>query len=822
MSVETRRQFWKYMLGGGIALIALYFALPTSGAQDILYSAFGLGQVVCILLGIRWFRPADRLAWYLLAGAALCNTIGDNIGFAATFVFHATLPSPGPTDVAYLLSYPLLAAGILRLAHDTDRSARREDHVDAAVVALGVLALAWHFLMASYVSDHGVTFVGKVTLLAYPILDVVIVFILCRALIFNPGKRPFEYFLTASVVLALVADFVFDYLSLHNTYVTGSVLDAAYLLEYLAFGVAALHPSMGAARLSEVVERSEADRELELARRTNARKLRMPFVAITGFIPPTLLLMASLLGVSVNIPVLATLTVIVSALILIRVNWLIHRISDQATELSVQYQQLRHSNEVRDALERDLRHQAFHDQLTGLANRALLHDRLGHALASTPRTGRSVAILVGDLDGFKLLNDTHGHEAGDAALIMVAEVLQHTVRPGDTVARPGGDEFAILMEEVDDPRDVLELAQRIVRAVKRAAEGDPRMVGVTMSAGIAVGDASVEMDQLLNEADAAMYLAKTNGKNRVQVFQPAMRARMVERAELSKSFAGALERSEFFLDFQPIFSLATGQVLSFEALVRWNHPRLGRLSPRSFIPVAEETGFIVPLGRWVMQSATEHLAAWSTLSDHSPSLSLNLSKRQLGTPGLVEDLESAMSVAGARSDRLMVEVKESVLMSHVSQVDTALAALRSQDVRVAVDNFGTGYSALRYLERCPVDLIKIDRSFVNSLSSGHRQGSALVATMVGLAHSLDLTLVAEGIEHEEQLDQLIALGCEQGQGFLMQRPFDPRAAIDLVRRTSGHPGAEVTALLDRSTPFPSIDPDARELAMQHLLLHTSH
>lgn len=802
MSEEVRHVFWKYVLIGGCVITALYFTLPNVWAMDAVYSAVGIGSFLCVVFAKRWFHPRDQFAWTCLAATALLNTLGDNIGYVYNLGFHEPTPFPGFDDASYLLAYPFLMVGIHRLARQSKHSARREDYIDATIVTLGILALVWHFLMSSYLHEGGVTLGGRLTLLAYPLLDVAVIFILCRALIFNPQKRPYEYFLTASMVIMASADFYFDYLVLHNHYATGNPSDALFLLQYVAFGVAALHPSMGLGAVPPSEHSSED--QVDIQSLAQPWKVRMPIVALTGFIPPALLLVASLFDVHVDIPVLATLSVIVLALVLLRVTGLIRRLSIQAVQLETQYLELKRSHDERDMLEHDLRHQAFHDRLTGLANRALLHDRLSHALASTARTGRAVALLVGDLDGFKTLNDTQGHEAGDAALVKVAEILANAVRPSDTVARPGGDEFAILMDEIDDPRAIIDMAQRVVRAIKQAAESDQSMTGISMSAGIAVGDSSITMDQLIAEADAAMYLAKANGKNRVQIFQPSMRAKLMERAELSNSFFGALERAEFFLDFQPIFSLSTGELSTFEALVRWNHPRFGLLSPTTFLPVAEETGFIVPLGRWIMRSAIEHLAVWDSITDTPLKLAVNLSKRQLNTPGLVDDVRSAIAIAGARSDRLVVEVNESVLMSHTEQTDVALSALRNEQVQVAVDNFGTGYSALRYLEHSPVDLIKIDKSFVDTLSSGGKDRTALVGTMIGLAHSLDLSLVAEGIEEQEQLTRLVELGCEEGQGYLMQRPFDPYSAIELIRERAPA-SSPVARLVDlNGMPFRSV------------------
>ena len=356
--------------------------------------------------------------------------------------------------------------------------------------------------------------------------------------------------------------------------------------------------------------------------------------------------MASSLSLPVNVPVMSALCVTVFSLIYLRMMWLIERITRQTTEIEEYAHALEASHRQRDALEADLRHLAFHDELTGLANRALLHDRVEHALASAPRSGRSVALCFGDLDGFKEVNDTLGHNVGDSVLLRASRLLSSIVRPGDTVARLGGDEFAVLMVDVEDPQAAVDFSHRIVSVLRNAPDFEGHQVGLSISVGVAYAGADKTTEQLLSEADAAMYEAKEKGKNRVEVFQTSMRARMLERLDLTNGFRWALGRSEFFLQYQPIVSLADNRLQGFEALVRWSHPSLGEVAPLRFIPIAEETGFIVPLGRWVLAEACEQLAAWDTSAFESLSLSVNLSRRQLISPNLSDEVRAALALSG--------------------------------------------------------------------------------------------------------------------------------------------------------------------------------
>jgi diguanylate cyclase (GGDEF)-like protein len=471
--------------------------------------------------------------------------------------------------------------------------------------------------------------------------------------------------------------------------------------------------------------------------------------------------------------------VAIFALIYLRMMWLIGQITGQNREIEMHAHALEASHHQRDALEFDLRHLAFHDELTGLANRALLHDRVEHALAAAPRTGRSVALCFGDLDGFKTVNDTLGHHVGDSVLVRASRLLSSIVRPGDTVARLGGDEFAVLMVDVERPEAAIEFAHRVVAVLRDAPDFEGTQVGLSISVGVAFGEPGKTTEQLLTEADSAMYEAKESGKNCVEVFRSSMRSRMLERLDMTNGFRWALGRSEFFLEYQPIISLSDDRVRGVEALVRWSHPSLGEVEPLRFIPIAEETGFIVPLGRWVLIEACEQLAAWDT-GGEPLTLSVNLSRRQLISPHLTDEVRMALALSGVDPSRLMLEITETVLMENPERAAQALAELRSLGIRIAVDDFGTGYSSLSHLQRFPVDVLKIDKSFIDPLVKSDESSAALVTAIIGLARSLGLDVIAEGIEHETQLRRLIELGCDQGQGFHMSRPLGGRAAESLL------------------------------------------
>jgi diguanylate cyclase (GGDEF)-like protein/PAS domain S-box-containing protein len=442
------------------------------------------------------------------------------------------------------------------------------------------------------------------------------------------------------------------------------------------------------------------------------------------------------------------------------------------------------------ALARQLRHQAFHDPLTGLANRALLADRAEQALMRSARSGASVAVVLVDLDGFKFVNDSLGHQVGDVVLGEVARRLESLVRSEDTVARLGGDEFVILIDDVGAMEETQALAER-VRDVLRPHFSLPGWdYAVTASVGVAIGSASeVDVHDLLRDADTAMYVAKTSGKDSVRLFAPSMHARAHERFRLQVDLRGALEREELLLFYQPIYEMDDGRLKGFEALVRWSHPARGLIAPDRFIPLAEESGLIVPIGRWVLQQAIRQIMAWDRRhpSARSVSISVNVSTVQLTAPSLIHDVQSELERSGIAPWRVVLEITEGSLAKDTERTIEVLEALRKLGVRIAIDDFGTGYASLSHLQRLPVDILKVDKSFVAALSDGGRSRELLEA-ILGVGRALSLAVVAEGIEAQSQMTVLQEMGCEMAQGFLVGKPSPAEVAESLLgaEKTPAH------------------------------------
>ena len=444
-------------------------------------------------------------------------------------------------------------------------------------------------------------------------------------------------------------------------------------------------------------------------------------------------------------------------------------------------------------------HQAFHDPLTDLPNRSLLLYQIGHALARGSRHGVPVTVLFLDLDNFKTVNDSLGHAAGDRLLVEAARRLASCVRGSDLIARLGGDEFAVLVEDAESVDDVLLAATRIGAALARPFPLSGKEVFVSASIGIARSSPGESADDLVQNADVAMYVAKTRGKGQQVLFETEMRRAALERLVVEADLRRAIEHEEFFLQYQPIVELSTGDVVGAEALVRWPCRERGTVPPGFFIPIAEATGLIVPIGRWVLRRACREAQRWTSERGHAVRITVNLSGRQLQDAGVVEDVQAALTESGLDPSQLVLEITESMLMQDTSLSTSRLTALKALGVSLAIDDFGTGYSSLSYLQRYPIDILKIDKAFVDVVDKGE-DGPVLAQAIVALGETLRLHTVAEGIETEAQRGHLLGLGCEFGQGYLFAPPLDADAFGQLLRVRGARTLFPVGPLGDLSAP----------------------
>lgn len=446
------------------------------------------------------------------------------------------------------------------------------------------------------------------------------------------------------------------------------------------------------------------------------------------------------------------------------------------------------ANVLGDAVERqhtdaDIRHRALHDDLTGLPNRILFMDRLEQAIERLHRRHGLAAVLSVDLDRFGLVNDSLGHQIGDELLTAAAPRLRKALRSTDTVARFGGDEFGILLEEIGGERDAIEMAQRIAGVFTRPFLLDGNEHFVTTSIGISLAQGGELAENLVRDADSALNRAKERGRARYELFDDAMRDRTISLLRVENDLRRALERDELTLDYQPVVSLLDHSIVAVEALIRWEHPERGRIPPLDFIPVAEQTGLIEPIGRWVLDHACRQAARWyRERPDAAPiAISVNLSAVEIGSRGLAEAVAGALRASGLEPGCLTLEITESVLLGDADGLTDVLAALKAIGVRLVLDDFGTGYSSLSYLTRLPLDALKVDRSFIDGLGSEPRD-TAITEAIVAMSHALSLEVVGEGAETPLQIAELARLGCDFAQGFYFSRPV---------------PAAEITRMLER-------------------------
>lgn len=436
----------------------------------------------------------------------------------------------------------------------------------------------------------------------------------------------------------------------------------------------------------------------------------------------------------------------------------------------------------RRQFEEQIRHLAFHDPLSNLPNRGLLMVRLEHALARARRDGTSVALLFLDLDNFKVVNDSLGHQLGDELLQTIAQRMIRCVRPADTVARLGGDEFVILLEDVTDPTQATLVAERIQAELYAPVLLEGRAITCAASIGIAI---STPMHQrpadLLRDADLAMYYAKAKGKNQYALFDPSMNQRAMARLELESDLRRALAHNEFTVLYQPVVDLATQRITEVEALIRWDHPQRGRLAPAEFIPIAEETGLIIQIGQLVLREACRQARVWDTQCaiDHPLVVCVNLSARQFQQHNLVEQVASTLRETGLPAERLKLEITESMMLQDGEHAAAVMRELKRLGVQLAIDDFGTGYCSLSYLKRFPIDTLKIDRTFISGLGS-NQQDTAIVRAVVAFAEALAVSVTGEGIETADQLAQLYALNCTRGQGYYFGRPLASDAIANLL------------------------------------------
>ncbi len=742
-----------YLLGGLAYLFVYFGAGLTAEAQDLLYQLPGGLAPIAVLIGIIRYRPAHVRPWILLAIGLTLSTAGDWVWVVLASI--GAEPFPSVADALYLGGLALVAAAIVDLVRGRIPGGDRAGIIDALIVAIGAALVSWTFLMEPLVNDPNAPTLQIATALAYPAIDILLLGVLVRVFL-APGRRGTALnLLLLALASLLLADFPYAVMVLAGTYQTGNLVELGWLSAAILWGAAALHPSMR--RVAEPVTVEEA----------RLPTWRLALLAAASLMAPAVLVIVNAEGRPVDIPAVASVCVLLFLLVIARLGGVV---SD-----------LRMTLLERRTLETALHHRALHDPLTGLANRTMLQDRLEHALS---RRDQEVAVLFLDLDDFKSVNDTLGHHAGDVLLASVADAIRRTIRAGDTVARLGGDEFAVLVDQEATIEGTSELASRILSAISVPVEIAGRARTTNGSIGIAIGPSGeATADELMRRADIAMYVAKSEGKARFTLFDPALHESVVRSMGLQADLERGLAEDEFELYYQPIISLASGELAGVEALLRWHHPSRGLLLADDFIHVAESSGAIVSMGRWVLSQAGERARAWSSsILAGDRFLSVNLSGYELAEPGVAAAVGDLLRRSGLAPSQVLLEISESVRPDSEAVART-MREVRNLGVRLAIDDFGTGFGSVSRLLRHLFDVMKVDGSLVAAMQDDPR-AEALVTGVIDLARRLSSTTIAEGVETAEAVTLLRTMGCELAQGYIFAPPM-PAAELEASLRVAG-------------------------------------
>ena len=723
-------RWWRWWLAAGVLATAGHYVLPDGGlTASLVYNAIGLVSALAILVAVRLHRPERPAMWYWFAAGQIVFVIGDLTYSYYLFVLEQE-PYPSLADVFYLASYPMLVAGLLLLLRS--RRSTAGDLIDAAIVATGLGLVFWVFVLHPVAVEAAASDLERATSTAYPAADVLILALLSR-LFTDAGARTMSVrLLGAAAALMLAADTAFSLIPLYFEDASTHPTDPMFLLSYVVWAAAALHPSMAATTGHAATSR--------------LGRGRLALFGVCALLAPLMLFVPSVGDDPVDRVSVAIGAVVLFLLVLARMAGFMAEVNRQSGAL---------------------RRAALQDALTGLASRQRLEQDLREAITD----GRRPQIALLGLNGFKNVNDELGRPVGDRVLQALGARLAAAAPAGALVARMGGDEFALLLTDAgaDDIRAVAaSLAGALAAPV--AAGGHELYVGIAI--GLA-GGSGVDPVEVLRQAEAAMYAAKHTGEP-VRRWSPVLDERAGAHVRLGAEIRAALDTGQFRVVYQPIVELPSGRVAAVEALVRWEHPERGMVSPAEFVPVAERNGLIVELGEWILRTACQRLATWRhTLGDAAPDrVSVNVSARQLARPHFAATVERALADSGLPPSCLAVEVTETAVFEG-GQAVAALHELRGLGVRIALDDFGTGHSSLGLLQTVPVDILKVDKSFVDNIT-GEGRHTVIAEALIQVSRGLGLVAVAEGVETAAQAAALHRLGYRLLQGYHFGRPVaDP-------------------------------------------------
>ncbi|MGE5775306.1 MAG: putative bifunctional diguanylate cyclase/phosphodiesterase [Chloroflexota bacterium] len=799
------RSILPFYLAAAVAAILLGIDLAvsllvTDPQQKTVYSdfispAFDLLATLVLFLAAKESIAYSRrfaVAWGMIALATLTYAMGD-INWGILELVLKEQPVVSIADTFYLAYYLFMLIGVFLLPNKPSTPGEQVANIlDIVIVMASAVLGFWNFLLGPVASSNAdLPVLQQVILIAYPVGDLVLLWALLR-IIYSPLDQHHEapaFLLATGISVAILADSVYIHQSLMGTYVSGSFLDIEWRASILLIGLAG-------------VSQITAIRSLESGRKpsrwfeflVSGSKRIAPYFSYFWLIGAYLLLIQSyLVPLTMNFLALSIGVGVIICLVLLRqiimlfenkklntdLQQAMERLQIQAAELETTNQELQNEIAERKVIEQELTYDSLHDAMTGLPNRVLFLDRLGQAIKySKRRTDYTCAVLFIDIDLFKVINDSLGHLAGDQLLISMGRRMRATLRSSDTIARLGGDEFAVLLEITGTKESALVVAAKVQEAIKLPFKVDGHELHITASIGVVMNMEGYDLpEEILRDADIAMYQAKASGKARFEVFDIRMRSQAFSRLETEQELRLALENREFQIYYQPILSLRSNQLVSFEALIRWCHPKRGLILPGEFLPVAEASGLILSIENWVLNEACMQLKKWHTKYPgyRHVNINVNISSRQFSQPNFVNEVVEALQRNDLRPESLRLEITENVLISNYTAANKVFAQLRDLGIQLQIDDFGSGYSSLGYLQHFPISGVKIDKSFIDGMGKG-RKGTELIRAIVSMTRELDMEATAEGIETDEQLNALKDLLCSLGQGFLLSRPLDKESA----------------------------------------------